>query len=84
MRLIERHQISYETFGVVGWNNFPAFPWRFVASQMKSIGGLLPPDAAFLIEKLIGRHVRIQVQAVRGIEMLMMPGGRVGRGRFGR
>jgi hypothetical protein len=80
MRLIERHQISYETFGVVGWNNFPAFTRCFVASQMENIGRLLPPDAAFLIEKFVGRHIRIEVQAARRIEMLVMPGGRVGRG----
>jgi hypothetical protein len=79
MGLIERHQISYETLGVVGWNNFPAFARCFVASQMESIVRLLPSDGAFLIEEFVGRHVRIEVQAARRIEMLMMPGGRVGR-----
>ena len=78
MRLIERHQISYETFGVVGWNNFPAFFRCVVASQMESIGRLLPPNGAFLIEKFVGWHVRIEIQTARRIEMLVMPGGRVG------
>src|SRR5207249_7602873 len=51
MRLIERHQISYETFRVVGRNNFPAFARRFIAAQMKGIGGLFTANAPFFVKK---------------------------------
>src|SRR5205809_3197260 len=56
MRLIERHQISIETFGLVGWNNFPAWRRRVSALELQCVGRALATDRMFLVKKFVSRH----------------------------
>ena len=77
MRLIERHQISNETFGFIARNNFPTRWRRLAAAQFKSVCRTLAINLVFLVKKFVSRHGRIHVvriHAPRRIKMSMMPG----------
>src|SRR5260370_3871935 len=74
MRLIARHQISDETFRIKSGNDLPTL-WRSIgAGKLQSVDGRCITDLARLIKKTVRRHVRIDVNAARRIEMLVMPG----------
>src|SRR5260370_8067210 len=77
MRLIARHQISDETFRIKSGNDLPTL-WRSIgAGKLQSVDGRCVTDLARLIKETVRWHVRIDVDAARGIEMLVMPGNRV-------
>src|SRR5262245_4973244 len=73
MRLVERHHVRNETFRVVSRNDLPAFWWRVPTGELQSICRTLVTDAALFVKKTVGRHVRINVDAARGIKMHMVP-----------
>src|SRR5437016_4436915 len=74
MRLIQRHQVSDETFRIVTRNHFPTFRWRGGAGEAECVRRTLVTDSAFFIEETIRGHVRIEVDAARRIKMHVMPG----------
>src|SRR5260370_35750518 len=77
MRLIARHQISDETFRIKSGNDLPTL-WRSIgAGKLQSVDGRCVTELARLIKETVRWHVRIDVDAARGIEMLVMPGNRV-------
>src|SRR5260370_25230560 len=77
MRLIARHQISDETFRIKSGNDLPTL-WRSIgAGKLQSVDGRCVTDLARLIKETVRWHVRIDVDAARGIEMLVMPRNRV-------
>src|SRR5260370_25851690 len=74
MRLIARHQISDETFRIKSGNDLPTL-WRSIgAGKLQSVDRRCITDLARLIKKTVRRHVRIDVNAARGIKVSMMPG----------
>src|SRR5207237_5560886 len=74
MRLVERHQVSDQTFRVETGNNLPAFRWRVGTGELQSVRRERVTNAAPFIKETIGRHVRISVYDERRLKMQMMPG----------
>lgn len=74
MRLIQRHQVSHETFRIISGNHFPSFRWRIGTGELQRVGRTLVTDAAFFVEETIRWHVRVEVDAARRIKMHVMPG----------